>query len=120
MVEKQSSTRRSNHGLGRIEGVAEGYGEPVAVRGDVGGSGGGAGAQRQAEEGGASGGDAVGGVAAGFAQASDQRGDEHADGDGGRVHADHSAGEPVGEAPASGGGVPVCAGGAWVRPAPGL
>jgi hypothetical protein len=47
-------------------------------------------------------------------------GHEHAHGDGGRLHADHCAGQPLGEAPAACGGVPVRAGGAGLRSAPGL
>src|SRR5437899_838203 len=62
----------------------------------------------------------MGDVAPGPAQAPDQRADEHADGNGRRLHADHSSGRPLGASPAPRGGVPVRAGGPRLRPASGL
>ncbi len=77
-------------------------------------------AQRAAQEDRAPARDAVGDVAPGAAEAPDQRGDEHPDGDGRRLHADHPARLALGQAPAPGRGMPLRAGGARLRPAPGL
>src|SRR5258706_11027375 len=100
--------------------MEEGDGEPSFVSRIAGRRGERAGAQRQAREGGAPGEHAMGDGQAGAAQAPDQRSHEHAHGDGGRVHADHSAGQQIRQAPAPGRRMPVCAGRAGLRPAPGL
>src|SRR6266568_2205172 len=78
------------------------------------------GGKGQAQEDPPSGRHALGDVPAGAAQAPLERADEHAHGDGGRLHADYSAGEPLGQAPASGRGVPVRSGRPRLRPASGL
>src|SRR6185503_3715443 len=107
-------------GMERIDSVDEGHGQPETLSGAAGRRDGGAREEREAKKSASPRGYALGDGTPGAAQASAARGHEHAYGDGGCLHADHSAGQPLRKAPPPGGGVSLRGGGARLRPAPGL